>query len=83
MMSGEARHRPRRCARTVYGVAAGDRSIARVHNLTTSKTAALAAPTRTVGRATRREECWRVDWRLVLEDGQWKRESASQVSERC
>lgn len=46
-------------------------------------TAALAAHTRTVGRATRREECWRVDWRLVLEDGQWKRDRASQIRERC
>jgi S1-C subfamily serine protease len=48
-----------------------------------ASSASLSAHTLTVQRVVGKRECWRVDWQLVSEDGQWKRESAAQYSEPC
>jgi putative serine protease PepD len=47
--------------------------------------AALVAHTATVSQQSARQltECWRVDWRLVVESGQWKRDTATQIKESC
>ena len=60
-------------ARSVEGVAAG------------ATTASLVARITTVskGQPPGMGTCSRVDWRLVLEDGGWKRDSASPTNEEC
>jgi hypothetical protein len=47
--------------------------------------ATLVAHTTTVSQQSGRQatECWRVEWEVVWEGGQWKRESASQAPEAC
>jgi hypothetical protein len=47
--------------------------------------ASLAAHTATVSQEGVRQvpACWRVDWRLVQEDGRWKRDAVSQTAESC
>jgi trypsin-like peptidase len=45
--------------------------------------AALSAHTLATHRVSGKQECSRVDWRFVLEDGQWKRDAASQFNEPC
>jgi hypothetical protein len=60
-------------ARSVEGVAAG------------AATASLVARVATVskGQVPGMGTCSRVAWRLVLEDGGWKRDSASPANEEC
>jgi hypothetical protein len=60
--------------------------VRRVNVLSTSSTrASVDVHTRVMTRTppSKVRECTRVSWQLVLEDGQWKRESVSQVSEPC